>query len=85
MQHNTKHVRSIMKKYGVINDETWTNKYKHQTTVKCYVYEDTATRLNRLTNLNNELIRLGYETQLTESQHTGQKGIIARVWHDQIR
>ena len=84
MSHNTKHVRSIMKKYGVMNENIWNNKYKHQTTVKCYVVEDTRTRLNRLTNLNNELVRNGYETQLTQSTHNGLRGVLARVWHDNI-
>ena len=97
MQHNTIHARAIMHHHGIKNKTMWTNNYQDQITIKCYIKDDDDRQvLKRLTNLNNDLVLNGYETQITESparsplrnrsskSHKGTKGIIARVWKDQI-
>jgi hypothetical protein len=96
MQHNTIHARAIMHYHGVKNKTMWTNTYQDQITIKCFIKDDDDRKvLKRLSDLNNDLVLNGYQTQITESPerstlrrtsktHKGTKGIIARVWKNKI-
>ena len=96
MQHNTIHARAIMHHHGIKNKTMWTNNYQDQITIKCFIKDDDDRKvLKRLSDLNNDLVLNGYQTQITESpvqstlnranqSRKGTKGIIARIWKDKI-